>query len=540
MRREQVRAAITAAAEHGEPYAPPRPPAGGYGEPAPKQKRLWWRFLLGSFLIVLSFASATTAASVLEIESFIDDVKPIPGIDDLIASVEPGEPQTFLLLGSDRRLEDGAGAPGLSDTTILLRLDPDKERIAILNIPRDLKVEIPGYGTDKFNAAYAYGGPKLTLKTIRSMTSGTPLTINHVVNIDFLGFAQAINAIDCVYIDVDRDYFHSNVGVPAELQYDEIDIDPGYQRLCGSDALDYARYRHTDTDLVRAARQQDFLREARSRVPPIDLFRNREELFGIFAEHTQSDIQEPDEAIAVIRLMIGSIDSPIEEVRFPATLEPELRLRVAQRHRGRDRAVPRHRGDQRPAGHARRPAGRQRHRGRGRRAARAPGSRPLPELENREPEPAAAEPEPEDDGLVDADVRARGGEAADAGAVAAVPGLLPAPAARGVDLRGAARLPRQRDSGDDSPGLPDGPHGPAARRDPLLRCAGDPRLGDPPILCDPSETLEMDGREYDVFVEGDRVRIVAWHENGNSYWVSEQPPPHADQRPDAWDRPVDG
>jgi hypothetical protein len=42
----------------------------------------------------------------------------------------------------------------------------------------------------------------------------------------------------------------------------------------------------------------------------------------------------------------------------------------------------------------------------------------------------------------------------------------------------------------------------------------------PPILSDPSETLEMDGREYEVFLEGDRVRIVAWHENGNSYWVA--------------------
>ena len=102
----------------------------------------------------------------------------------------------------------------------------------------------------------------MTLKTV-----GTGLQINHVVNVDFLGFAQAVNAIDCVYIDVDRHYYHSNVGLPAELQYDEINVQPGYQRLCGEDALDYARYRHTDTDIVRAARQQDFLREARQRVP---------------------------------------------------------------------------------------------------------------------------------------------------------------------------------------------------------------------------------------------------------------------------------
>ena len=193
------------------------------------------------------------------------------------------------------------------------------------------------------------------------------------MNINFLGFAQAINAIDCVYIDVDRDYFHSNVGVPAELQYDEIDIDPGYQRLCGSDALDYARYRHTDTDLVRAARQQDFLREARSRVPPIDLFKNREELFGIFAEHTQSDIQEPDEAISVIRLMIGSISAPIEEVRFPATLGPSYVYASRSEIEGAIEQFLDIAPTTGPRGDARRPAGRQRHRGRGCSAARRPG-----------------------------------------------------------------------------------------------------------------------------------------------------------------------
>ena len=81
-----------------------------------------------------------------------------------------------------------------------------------MSIPRDLKVEIPGYGTDKFNAAYAYGGPKLTLQVVKELTG---LPINHVVNVDFLGFVRAVDAIGCVYTDVDRRYYHSNVGVPA-------------------------------------------------------------------------------------------------------------------------------------------------------------------------------------------------------------------------------------------------------------------------------------------------------------------------------------
>ena len=119
----------------------------------------------------------------------------------------------------------------------------------MLSIPRDLKVNIPGHGIDKFNAAYSYGGPKLTLKVVKQLTGITD--INHVVNVDFTGFADAVNAIGCVYVDVDHHYYHSNVGLAASEQYAEIDIPAGYQRMCGYNALQYVRYRHDDNDLVR-------------------------------------------------------------------------------------------------------------------------------------------------------------------------------------------------------------------------------------------------------------------------------------------------
>ena len=145
---------------------------------------------------------------------------------------------------------------------MLLRLDPDRNAIALMSIPRDLKVEIPGYGTEKFNAAYTYGGPKLTLRVVKELTG---LPINHVVNVDYLGFVRAVYAIGCVYVDVDRRYYHSNA--ESSEEYAEINVQPGYQLLCGKKSLQYVRYRHTDTDLVRAARQQDFLSAARQRVP---------------------------------------------------------------------------------------------------------------------------------------------------------------------------------------------------------------------------------------------------------------------------------
>ena len=135
----------------------------------------------------------------------------------------------------------------------------------MLSIPRDLKVNIPGHGIDKFNAAYSYGGPKLTLKVVKQLTGLD--NINHVVNVDFTGFADAVNSIGCVYVDVDHHYYHSNVGLAPTEQYAEIDIPAGYQRMCGLNALQYVRYRHDDNDLVRSARQQEFLREARQELP---------------------------------------------------------------------------------------------------------------------------------------------------------------------------------------------------------------------------------------------------------------------------------
>ena len=120
----------------------------------------------------------------------------------------------------------------------------------------------------------------------------TGLKINHVVNIDFLGFVRAVDAIGCVYTDVDRRYYHSNAGVAPEEQYAEINIKPGYQKLCGKKALQYVRYRHTDTDIVRSARQQNFLSQARHQVSPTDLITDNNNLVDILTEYTTSDITE--------------------------------------------------------------------------------------------------------------------------------------------------------------------------------------------------------------------------------------------------------
>ena len=117
------------------------------------------------------------------------------------------------------------------------------------------------------------------------------IPIHHVVNVNFGGFRRAVNRLGCVYVDVDRRYFNDNdppSGGGAD--YATIDVKAGYQKLCGQDSLDYVRYRHLDTDFVRAARQQDFLRQAKDQIGVGKLFGDREELLRIFGRYTQTDI----------------------------------------------------------------------------------------------------------------------------------------------------------------------------------------------------------------------------------------------------------
>ena len=139
----------------------------------------------------------------------------IPEID----RADAGKAQTLMILGSDRRYGDKeAGLKPRSDTIILVRLDPDKEVIAMTSIPRDLLVDIPGVGNQvKINAAYENFGERGAVRTVKKLLSvgGRDFPINHVITVDFGGFRRAIDYIGCVYADIDRDYFNDQGGPAA-------------------------------------------------------------------------------------------------------------------------------------------------------------------------------------------------------------------------------------------------------------------------------------------------------------------------------------
>jgi polyisoprenyl-teichoic acid--peptidoglycan teichoic acid transferase len=498
-----------------------KPPPEGDHEPPPKPRRFWWRFTLGSLVIVIAVSAATAASILLYIGSIatalshhnIYNAK----LHRYLSQVNGGEPENILILGSDKRASL-AEDPGRSDTTMLLRLDPDREAIAVMSIPRDLKVEIPDYGTEKFNAAYTIGGPKLTLQVVKELTG---LQINHVVNVDFLGFVRAVDAIGCVYTDVDRRYYHSNVGVPASEQYSEINIKPGYQLLCGKKALQYVRYRHTDTDIVRSARQQDFLSSARQRVPISKLVLGQNDLVDIFTKYTTSDISDTETMLQVMKLFIASRNAKIKEVHFPAELGPSY---VYASPEAIGEAVDQFLGIEASAG----PLG-ELDEGRSENGGGKSGKKKR--KHHRAPKPHIAKPKPPgSDGLVPA----REAGELEAKSVApkvssAFPVFFPTRLPSGAFYVESnsyehiqdPRVYHLKDTDGTRHGayrmvvewpLSDGIH--------YFGLQGIQGWSDPPVLDSPSLAKTINGREYDIYVDGDRVSLVAWHRGNNSYWVA--------------------
>jgi LCP family protein required for cell wall assembly len=278
-----------------------------------------WRFALGATLVIAFTATTTAVAGLLQFKqaaSYLSATPALPHAEVTIAN--PGAPQTLLLIGSDHR----AGTPwktANTDTMLLVRLDPNSATINLLSLPRDLEVQIPGHGTRRLNQAYSLGGPNLLLRTIRANVF-PQLNVSHIVDVNFGGFKALVDAIGCVYTDVDHRYYNNT----AVSNYSSIDIQPGYQKLCGADALAFVRFRHTDNDIVRNSRQQDFLRWAKDQYSEADLIANQGKLLKIFGQHTQTDhdLHTTDGLINLFNLVAFSAGHQIKQIAFPAIIQP--------------------------------------------------------------------------------------------------------------------------------------------------------------------------------------------------------------------------
>ena len=170
-----------------------------------------------------------------------------------------------LLLGIDRR-NGPLNVTENTDTVIVLSLDPVNDTAAMLSIPRDTLVSIPGHGQDKVNAAYSYGGeqrgPELARRTVEGLL-GIP--IHSFALIDFDAFTRIVDSFGGVLVDVRRPLRDEEYPT-ADFGIERLQLLTGPQLLDGHNALRYARSRHDSNDFSRARRQQDVLAGLRARL----------------------------------------------------------------------------------------------------------------------------------------------------------------------------------------------------------------------------------------------------------------------------------
>ena len=155
--------------------------------------------------------------------------------------------KNIVVMGCDIRKDD----VGRSDTLFVVMLDKSKKNAALLSVPRDTRVKIKGHGWDKINAAFAYGGQKLTRETVQDFLG---IKLDNYVLVDFRGFKGLVDAVGGVDINVEKRMYYYD-------PYDgfEIDLRPGMQHMDGKPAMQYVRYRDEEGDIGRIRRQQKFL-----------------------------------------------------------------------------------------------------------------------------------------------------------------------------------------------------------------------------------------------------------------------------------------
>jgi polyisoprenyl-teichoic acid--peptidoglycan teichoic acid transferase len=454
------------------------------------------RVLLGAIGIVLVTGGATYMLALNEVHKVVDalgQTKAVKVAPKVLLATSQGAPETLLLVGNDQRPPPrdnpfGSVLPH-SNEMLLVRIDPSKPTISMLSIPRELQVTFTAPSgeviTNRINSAYTYGGVELMLKTIKNLFG---ISVNHVFVVTFPKFRQAVDEMGCVYMTMDRRYYHVNE--PGGEQYFEINLQPGYQRLCGREALEFVANRHEDTSLTRDARDQRFLLEVKAQYGAT-LFENREKFEHILGKAVETDLHGTSQVLDLLELLVQSAGKPVRQVPFHVTLLPTVDTATPQQLQEAaqsflDGTAPISHQAVEEAVHV---------------------ARPSPHNHSSAPRlsltPTTAE--------------------ALAAARSAAPGLsFPLEYPRVRNTNGEAqpdtlRLYRVRDQqGHIHPiyviviargGLGE-----------FYDVQGS-TWSDPPLLSDPSQTVRIGSRTYSLFYAGEAIRTIAWREGGATYWI---------------------
>ena len=299
--------------------------------PKPRRTSTWVKRLFVSFLVVANLAVFGVYWTLRSAQdAFRDNATQLEDVvpELTVRPTASAEPLVFLVIGSDTRagldslqnFGESDGARG--DVIMLIKLYPDDGHVQILSVPRDLLVEIPGKGTDRINAAYAYGGAPLMVRTVRQVTG---LPIHHYIEIDFVGFQSLVDDIGGVYIDFPY---------PARDVKSGLSVGAGYQLLDGSQALAYARSRQFQEqrdgewvsvdadDIGRTGRQQALILAILGAVKTPASITEAGSIVGGFAQHLTVDSAFAQSSLVELAYRMRSVSGEkIETATLPVYLD---------------------------------------------------------------------------------------------------------------------------------------------------------------------------------------------------------------------------
>ncbi|HDR8174985.1 LCP family protein [Bacillus cereus] len=219
------------------------------------------------------------------------------------------EPFTILIMGIEDYATDGQN--GRTDSLMFATVNPKTKKISLMSIPRDSRVPIVGKGKeDKINAAHAYGGEEMAIKTVEGFLK---VPVDHYIKIDFQGFKGIVDAVGGVTVDVPFDFWErSDVDYYKKIQFKQ-----GQQNLNGEEALAYVRMRKQDPngDYGRAARQRQLLAAVAQKLNSTSTVFKIKDLTAVVGKYIKTDIPISD-GLALYNKLSGFDPSTIQTLKL--------------------------------------------------------------------------------------------------------------------------------------------------------------------------------------------------------------------------------
>ncbi|WP_341299439.1 LCP family protein [Lysinibacillus sp. FSL H8-0500] len=268
-----------------------------------KSKKKIWLWVVASlltlFLVLIGSAYFTIQKTMNKINTPL--LQTTEATQQEVKTVIRKDPFSVLLLGVDERKEDS----GRSDTMIVVTVNPEKQTMKMLSIPRDTRTEIVGHDTvDKINHAYAFGGVPMAVDTVEHFLN---IPIDYYVFINMEGFLQIIDTLGGVTIDNDMD-----------LTYNEYHYPKGEVTLDGNEALIFSRIRYEDPrgDFGRQIRQRQIIEAVMKKASTPSTLLKATDMLDVLGDNVRMNFSVKD--LLQLQSLYKKMNADIEQLSFEA------------------------------------------------------------------------------------------------------------------------------------------------------------------------------------------------------------------------------